>query len=191
MPYCVDSYWYFVPYRYRQKSRRIDLEVGESGGYNACNAVLAIMDFLLESDVCVVRGLSGERDFQIGIEAWLRRPISRHAESNCDHGELGPANNLDHVEVPVCVPGVKRLYRSSHQELACLRAAKTFASGCVRRAIYLVHRVGHVVRERGVVQHPLTLGSLGDTGHTEGERKKVDGLHGFSRHLTYCLWWNS
>jgi hypothetical protein len=73
---------------------------------------------LVKSDVRVVCGAAGELNFQIAVQRGLVESGLRQPEAHSHDGKLGAARGLEHVEVAVGIPGVKRLDRHGDEEVA-------------------------------------------------------------------------
>ncbi len=141
MPGCVDAYGYLVPDGYGKEARGVDLEVREGSRYSAGDAVLSTLNLLLKVHVRIVRGLSSKVHFKIGLERGLGRRRLGYLKPNRDHGKLRSTYDLNHVQVPIRITGVKRLHRGSNQELARTRVAEAFAFRRMGGTVDFVHGV--------------------------------------------------
>ena len=65
--------------------------------------------------------------------------------------------HLKHVQIAVAVARLKRLDRSSDQELALARMADPFPTRSVTDTFQLMQWMGDVIRERGLLEHPLAV----------------------------------
>src|ERR1700686_2862332 len=138
-----------------QKRRWIDLEIGERGRNGPGDMRLAALFLHFERHLFVMGRLPSELNFKGGVDGRRRGIGFRQASTHGDQRKLRTARDLNHVEIAVAVPGVKRLDGYSNQEFALARAANTLALRPMTYTLRLVQWVRHVVSESALLKSPL------------------------------------
>lgn len=151
----VHAHWNVVFDWHGQKRGRIDLEIGERGRNGSGDMRLAALFFHFERQLFVMGSLASELNLKVSVDGRRRGIGFRQASTHGDQRKLRTACDLNHVEVAVAVPGVKRLDGYSNQEFALARVANTLP---FRRVAYTLSRVqwmGHMVSESALLEDPL------------------------------------
>ena len=139
----------------------------------------------------IVGRLAGELDFKIGIDGSGCGCRLRQLGAYDHHRKLPATGSLQHVQVAIAVAGIEGFDRRGNQEVALSSVADALAFGSLTDAIDLMHRVRHVITQRGLDKDPLTVGL---TKRGEGEKKKSnqnssvrnqDSLHGCSQNFQW------
>lgn len=136
----------------------INFEVSEGGGDRAGDVDGGPLDDLVEGDVGEVGCVAGDLDVEINIKVWRVDVRLGETEADGDEGEVGSADDLEHVEIAVGVAGVEGFDRNGEEEVALQGLTDAFASRGVADAIDFVERMGHVVVEGGLVEDPSLIG---------------------------------
>src|ERR1700722_11421344 len=157
MPCQVYTHRYFVLDGHRQQRWRIDLEIGEGGRNGPGDMRLAALFFHFERHLSVMGSLASELNFKVGVDARCRGIRFRQASTHSDQRKLRTARDLNHVEVAVAVPRIKRLNWYRDQKLALPAMADALALRPMAHTFRLVQWVGHMVGESALLEDPLGI----------------------------------
>ena len=159
MPGHVHSHRNFVLDWHRQERWRVDFEIRECGRNCPRDVSLAAVRLQLEWNLLVLGSLASELNFQIGVHG--RRCGNRFGQAGTygDYGKLRATRDLQHMEIAIAVPGIKRLHCYRDQELALASVADALPSRRMAHTISLVQWVRYVVSERALFEDPLAIGS--------------------------------
>jgi hypothetical protein len=93
------------------------------------------------------------------------------AGADGDHGELGAAGDLHHVNVAVAVAGVEGFDGDGDEKVALSVVTHALAAGGAADAVGLMERVRHVIREGALLEEPLAVGE-GEGGQREEQKRE-------------------
>ena len=111
----------------------------------------------LKGNLLVLGGLAGKLDLQIGIDRCGCGYRFRYSGAHHNHRKFCATCHLQHVEIAVAVPRIKRLHWYRDQKIALSFAANTLASRGMTNAIGLMQRVRDMIRESGFFKNPLAI----------------------------------
>ena len=72
-------------------------------------------------------------------------------------GKLRPARDLQHMQITVAVPGIKRLDGHGDQKITLSGVANSLSSRRVAHPFTLVQRMGHMISESALLQNPMAV----------------------------------
>jgi hypothetical protein len=133
--------------------------------------------------------LAGEIDLEVGVNP-LRVDFGlREMGVDLNQREFRAARGFNHVQIAIGVAGVEGFDRDGDEKVAHAALTDTLAPGVMTHAVNLMHGMGHVIRERGLIQNPLRC-CLGEgelleenRGNSEQNRAGRISVHGFSQNL--------
>src|ERR1019366_5327599 len=140
-----------------QQRWRVDFEISEGGWNYSCEMGRAALRHQFEGNLLVLGSLAGKLNFQIGVNGCGCGVRFGQAGSYGDHGKLRPPRDLDHMNVAVAVPGIKRLDRHRDQKIALSGVANSLASCRVAHTLALMQRMGYMVGESELFENPLAI----------------------------------
>ena len=158
LPGHVDANRNVVLYGHGEECRRIDFEIGKRGGDRSGEVSFVSLPCELKGDLLIVSGLSGELNFEIGVDGSGVGGGLGQAGADGHHGKFCAAGDLNHVEVAIAVAGVEGFDGDGDEEVALSLAAGSLPARGVADAIGLMKRVRDVVGERALLENPLGVG---------------------------------
>lgn len=151
----------FVFDRYGEQAWWVDLEIGERCGNGSRDSSLTSLLHQLERDLFVLGSLTGELDFQVGMNRGESGVGLRQSRTHRNHGKLRTARHLNHVKITVAIAGIEGLDGYGDEEITLSLATDTLASGRTADADRLVERVKDVIADLGLIENPLLIGRKG------------------------------
>jgi hypothetical protein len=106
----------------------------------------------------MVRGLSGELNFKIGVDGSGVAGGLGQVGADSHHWEFSTAGDLNHVDVAIAVAGVEGFYGDGDEEVASPIVTCSLPASGVTNPVGLVKGVRHVVVERALLEDPLAVG---------------------------------
>ena len=150
----VYVYRYLILDRHGQQRWRGNFKIAECRWNGSGKPEVLSLRSQLKWDLLIVHGLAGELDLQVGVDGTGLDFRFRQLRADGDHGVLGAASDLHHVQVAVAVSGFEGLDWYGDQEFALARAAEPFPTSRMRDALALVERVRDVIRESRFLEYP-------------------------------------